>query len=213
MNLNLQRGTITDDNGEFIIPVRFEDTLFISSIQFEHKEIKITQEILSQKRLVIQLKTAINELKTVNISDVDLSGRLAKDAHQVDVKPYFDQTNVGFGPTPKKRSSELRALQGAGGFGLGGLISLLSGQKKMLKKIYKISVMEGRVKKAQVRFPVTFYIEQLDIKAIQIDDFCYFVYENDVEALRLSVEADDLKLMQFLKMEAQTYKEHLMTTD
>lgn len=131
-----------------------------------------------------------------------------QDADNVNLTAYFDQTNVGFAPTAKKRSSELRALQGASGFGLGGLISLLTGQKKMLKKIYKISVMEGRVKRAQVRFNTDFYMDQLRIPEALIDDFCYFVYENKEEALQLSEGGNPLKLVDFLMLEAAVYKKH-----
>jgi len=213
MNLNMQRGTITDEHGTFHIPVRLNDTLFISSIQFETQKILVTKQIFSQKTLIITLKTVINELETVNISEVELSGRLDQDAIHVNVKPYFDQTDVGFGPTAKKRSVELRALQGAGDFGLGGLIDLMSGRKKMLKKIYAISVMEGRVKKAQTRFNTVFYIETLKIPEILIDDFCYFVYENDEEALRLAEEENPLMLIDFLMHEAQEFKDQKSIKD
>ncbi|WP_031427803.1 hypothetical protein [Flavimarina sp. Hel_I_48] len=213
MNLNLQRGTITREDGSFSIPARLYDTLYISALQFEHQKIVVNEQIFEQKSLIIALKAAINELKTVNISDIDLSGRLDSDAKSVEVIPYFDQTNVGFAPTSKKRSSELRALQGVGGFGLGGLISMLNGDKKMQKKIFEISIMEGRVKKAQVRFNNAFYVEHLNISENLIDDFCYFVYENDEAALQLTAYANPLKLIRFLKQKAILYRMHKALPD
>lgn len=208
MNLNLQRGTITNADGVFTIPARINDTLYISAVQFEDQKIVVTQQIFEQKSLIITLNTAINQLNTVNISNVELSGRLSQDADNVNLAAYIDQTNVGFASTAKKRSHELRALQGAGGFGLGGLISLLTGQKKMLKKHYEISVMEGRIKRAQVQFKTDFYRVQLGIPEASIDDFCYFVYENQEEALQLSKGGSPLKLVDFLMQEAVLYKEH-----
>lgn len=43
MNLNLQRGTITNADGAFTIPVRINDTLYISAVQFEDEKIVVTQ--------------------------------------------------------------------------------------------------------------------------------------------------------------------------
>ena len=213
MNLNLQRGTITNENGAFSIPVRINDTLYISAVQFEHQKIVVTAQIFASKYLNIKLKTAISQLEEVTISNINLSGRLGNDVKKIEVDPYFDQTSVGFAPTAKKRSSELRALEGAGGFGLGGLIDLLSGRKKMLKKIYEISVMEGRVKAAQIRFENRFYREQLHIPEDLIDDFCYFVYENNEEALQLSATGNPLKLTAFLIQKAEIYKNHKAIRD
>ena len=213
MNLDLLRGAITNADGAFTIPARVNDTLYISAVQFEDQKIVVTHDIFEQKIVIIALKTAINELKTVNISNVGLSGRLDQDVDNVNLALYFDQTNVGFAPTAKKRSSELRALQGAGGFGLGGLISLLSGQKKMLKKIYKISVMEGRVKTAQTRFDNSFYSEELKLPEALIDEFCYFVYENNEENLLLVKNANPLKLVEFLTREVDRFKAHKKIMD
>jgi len=63
MNLNMQRGTITDEHGAFHIPVRVNDTLFISSIQFEAQKILVTKEIFSQKTLIITLKPPLMSWK------------------------------------------------------------------------------------------------------------------------------------------------------
>lgn len=46
-----------------------------------------------------------------------LSRRLSQDVENVNIA-YFHQIDVGFSPMAKKRSSELRAPQSAGSFGL-----------------------------------------------------------------------------------------------
>lgn len=207
MNLNLQRGTITNDEGAFSIPVRQKDTLYISSLQFEPQRIPVTSAIIDQKYIEISLESAVNELETVTVKDINLSGDLGRDLGSVALTPYFDQTHVGFAPTAEKRSREFKELQvSQADFGVGAVIDILSGRRKMLKRNLQISEMERRIKAAQNLFKPDFYTEVLKLPETMIDDFAYFIYENNEEVLQLAETEQVLELVEYLKKRLPEYR-------
>jgi len=82
-NMNSRKGTISNQYGEFRIPVKLNDTLLISDIQFVSQKIIITQSQLDHLQLNIQLKQQINELNEVTVKEHNLTGNLHNDAESV----------------------------------------------------------------------------------------------------------------------------------
>jgi len=50
VNLNSKLGTVSNDSGEFEMMVSLNDILLFSSIEYERKEIKITENYLKYKK-------------------------------------------------------------------------------------------------------------------------------------------------------------------
>ena len=107
VNLTREIGTINNLEGEFEIEVAQGDTLIFSSVQYEPREILITEEVLKTAFLTVLLLEKINELEEVNISNTSLSGNLGPDISEVEV---FNQADVGFPylTRPKKTVIERR---------------------------------------------------------------------------------------------------------
>ena len=63
INKNTKIGAITNDNGIFEIPVKLGDSLFISHINLEDKLILITDKVLKNKNLTINLNEKTITLK------------------------------------------------------------------------------------------------------------------------------------------------------
>jgi len=80
LNINTKKGTISNQYGLFKIPVAANDTLVFEGIQFKEKNILITKQMINAKSIEIELIQNINELKTVEINNINLSGDLINDA-------------------------------------------------------------------------------------------------------------------------------------
>ncbi len=86
VNLNAETGTISDQNGNYEIGVRVNDSIFYSSVQFENRTLVISEKMISEGKLPqLILNNAINELAEVQISNIKLSGYLANDINRVSV--------------------------------------------------------------------------------------------------------------------------------
>ena len=80
INKNSEKGTITNVSGDFNISVQENDTLLISGVQFYFREILITEKIITDRFVTIDLLQKINELEEVEVQAHDLTGSLLFDA-------------------------------------------------------------------------------------------------------------------------------------
>lgn len=207
VNLSLRRGTITTDGGKFTIPVRVSDTLYVSAVQLEHKQIIITPEIFSRKQLSFYLNQIVNTLADVNISNIDLSGNLGEDMRKQPVDKLFDPAAAGLpvynGPV---LTQEERMLFTATAGPVDMLIGALSGQTKLLKKLVQISNMERRIQEARNFFPDSMYVRQFNIDPLLIDDFMHYVFHENEQNLKLAEQDEPLKLIEVLTQKSREYK-------
>ena len=211
LNLTLQKGTITNEKGVFRIPVREQDTLYISAVQFKPKEVVITSEIIAKNFLELELETNVTELEDVNISDIDLSGRLGDDMNIPKVEKPFNPADAGLpvytGPiiTQEERKLYTATHSGGGIIPVNAVINAISGRTKMLKNQVRISNMEIRVQKARNLVSDSTYIYQLNIPAKYIDDFAHYIYQDNTENLQIASEENPLSLIELLMEQAPLY--------
>ncbi len=85
INLNLEKGAVTNRNGDFVIMARENDSLYISSVQFQNTGILVTEKMIEEGNLVIKLQNKMNELAEVVIDDIKLSGYLANDLKKISI--------------------------------------------------------------------------------------------------------------------------------
>ena len=77
-NTSSNKGTITDENGEFKITVAINDFIEFSALQFEDFSLTIDDDILKSKTLTVFLIERINKLNEVVILPFGLSGNYLK---------------------------------------------------------------------------------------------------------------------------------------
>ena len=68
INTNTQIATITDEDGRFMIQVKEGDQLVFTAVNYQLEIIKITNEILSKNRLVVEVNEKVTELDEVVVS-------------------------------------------------------------------------------------------------------------------------------------------------
>lgn len=214
INLTMQKGTITNRAGTFVIPVREQDTIYVSAVQFEHKKIVITPDIISRKYIEFYLSEEVSELEEVNISDLNLSGLLGQDFSGIKVDEPFDPEAAGLpvykGPviTVEERRLYTATHSGAGIIPVDAVINAITGRTNRLKKHVKISNMERRVQNARNFIEDSIYVHQLNIPPTLIDDFAHYVYENNERALLLIKRQNALAVIELLQNKASAYRKH-----
>ncbi|MBT8185652.1 MAG: carboxypeptidase-like regulatory domain-containing protein [Eudoraea sp.] len=68
INTTSEMATITNDKGEFAIRVKLDDELVFTAINYQLKVIRITEEILKNNRLVVEVNEKVTELDEVTVS-------------------------------------------------------------------------------------------------------------------------------------------------
>ncbi|WP_405200531.1 hypothetical protein [Christiangramia sp. LLG6405-1] len=86
VNLTQETGTTSDVKGEFFIGAAINDSLFISSVQFQNRTVVVRQNMIESGKIEIELYEAMNELSEVFIDDIELSGYLANDLNLISIK-------------------------------------------------------------------------------------------------------------------------------
>ncbi len=84
-NVNSEKGTISNDKGEFNIEVSLDDKIEITSIQHYKRVILITQEILNDKKIEIEVY-----LKSYMLNEVEIDNENLFDKFQKTVDPKME---------------------------------------------------------------------------------------------------------------------------
>jgi len=186
VNLDLEQGTTSNTSGAFKIYVEVGNRLLFSSVQFENKEIVISQTDVDSGKIKVKLFPARNELDEVQISDLKLSGYLDSDLSKI---KYFDREKYGI-PYPKKQLSQTqRRLYTAnqnitsrwqyigvllGGVSLDVIMNDINGRTKFLKKLNQQDKLQLRVQSGITGLGKDFFIRELGIPENEIENFVYY---------------------------------------
>lgn len=87
-NLNTVIGTVAQDNGDFEITTKVNDTLYISYLGYQSIKLKITNDLMKGNELVIELHEKSEQFDEVIVKSHKLVGVLEIDAKNVPVDKY-----------------------------------------------------------------------------------------------------------------------------
>ena len=220
INISSETGTTNNSEGEFEIKVAEQDTLLFSSIQYEPKEIVITEEVLEKALLTVLLVEKIDELKEVNISDISLSGNLGKD---LDFIPTLTQADLGFPmsdiPRPTSIERKLKTASnvstsskknppGLINVSLDGILNRINGKIEKLQKAVANEDLSQAVDTGVAAMPESFFIE-LGIPQDRLRDFVYYCAEEE-NFMSLLPETNRLELVQFYIEKAALFVQERM---
>lgn len=208
VNYTRQKGTTNDELGFFEIPVKVNDTVVFSSVQYNEYVWVVKKEDLDKELVVIPLISAVTMLNEVNIRDTELTGFLGKDSKEIEVNPYVSNRTLGLPfldlePLPKVDRVLFTAKSGI----LDYPINLLNGTIKRLKKHKNIHEKRSLVSKGEKIMDPVFFTETLGIPQELVTDFVYYC-EEDAKFKQLIRIGDLLVLMDFYQKKAKQYKEH-----
>ncbi len=204
---------ISNDLGEFVISARQNDTLLVSGIQYEPKEILITDIIMQTRAVIINLDDNINVLDEVVVGRV-LTGYLLTDVNNSDAKRELNFYDFGIpGYTgPRKTQSERRlyeAQTGGGFIPLNPILNWISGRTKKLKaqivrEELELAITEAKAKFSELLFKDDSFSEEMR------DEFFYYCGDDDTFIV-VSDMNNDIMILQFLQSKLEAFKLHVIT--
>ena len=144
VNTNTNKGTYTNDNGEFRILAKPNDSLKISYIGYKTKTIKVKITHFGIQKNIFTFEKTPYELDEVHVKKHDLLGYLSTDSKNIKTEKVIDakSLNLPYAGIKKLTPAE-RKLQTA----KGGSTPFSIGTYNSLSLDYIINSISGRIKK------------------------------------------------------------------
>lgn len=220
-NLNSNRGAVSDNNGDFILDVEVNDSVRVTSLQFEAFTVLIRETVVASKKLNIYLNEVINPLPEVLVSPYDLSGNINVDVKRLESRDYSKNlrdsdvmnatAEVSSGPDYKSPPRNTAMLMGntrlVNGINFVNIFKelLINNKEKEIRNPYSElpnAEIDNEIRKL---YNDNFFKENLDIQMEQINDFIYFADDNGLSEQMLK-KGNELDLIDFLVEQSKKYK-------
>lgn len=209
VNLNTKLGTVSNDGGEFEMLVSLNDILLFSSIEYERKEIIITDNFIKYKKLVVELVPSVNELNEVFIEG--LTGNLNYDLKKVPLNTLPKHSFfIKPGDLKKALPPDLHGSKNAPYVGffppIPGSVSLpdagYEAELRLKREIYRKKQFPSRIIK---QFGLAYFTDKLLIPEEKIDHF--LAYCEDRNIINEFYKNNLLEVIKILREESKSYHE------
>lgn len=211
-NVNTNRGTVTNNDGEFEIAVGLQDSVQVSSVQFQEFTIIIDQGIIDAGQMNITVNEVVNFLPQVVVNPYDLTGNVRVDLVRLQVAELPDTLTaadvadpyMGVRTSPRNvamaESDNIPRLVNGLNF-----VNLF---KELLIRTRKEQVQQSEANiDDQVRLLISdkFFKEYLDIEEDKIPEFIFYADDMGLDEEMLK-EGNELDLIDFLIEQGKKFK-------
>ncbi len=213
-NMTSKQYTYTDKYGRFSIPVKLNDQLVFSSLQYQQFTVIITQSVIDNKKLTVNLNTGTIKLEEVVVSP-DLTGDVSVDVRHLKTEPT-NQLDVSeqqlvngyYGKFSADRLSTVKNDAIDKGYLKNG-INFAYLFRPLFRAIFsskpdqpKYTFMDNEIRKL---YDDTFFKRYLNIDSDQINNFIYFMEDRGLTKQKLAA-MNDLELIQTLIEGSKAFK-------
>jgi len=202
VNSTREISTITDENGAFSIEVAVGDELVFTAVNYQLEVIKITEDILKNGRLVVEVTEKVRQLDEVVVTPdnqeafIELKNEEFKGfEYEIDRASAVD--NIALSPAVRGMQDGLNVVSV---FKL--LKSLLASKDQQDGPSIKLSEALAKV------YDERFFIEDLRLQRTQIPDFLAYCDER-VPTFQLLRKENEFELLEFLVTTAEAFKEEM----
>lgn len=199
LNMTHKYGTVTNDNGEFEMPVYLGDTILFSAIQYKNIEIYISDSMLAKAYI-----EQVMEFENITLQDIILTDGFS----MLDTTPHtFGEIDMGlpFNTVPVKKNYSDRRESYLTSKLSSSVISALTGDLKKLRKIQEVEEQIAITEEVKGIFDDEFY-KGLDIPKTNIYNFIDF-YLPKAKSKGLLRRHKTYELIAFIKTQAPLFIE------
>ena len=198
INNTSQSTTITDDLGEFQIYAKEGDEIIFSSVQYIIRTVLITNEIIKNKRLTIQINERIRELDEVVITPDNTEKFLDLKEEEFKGFDYVADKSTKI-ENPLTETRQLKY-----GIDFVNVFKLLKTIVDSKSEEEKQNMIASEV--IPYLFEDDFFTESLLLASSQINDFLNYI-DTRPNAVNVLLEKNQFLLIDFLLNESVRYKE------
>lgn len=199
INTTAQRATITDESGNFAIPVKVGDEVIFMALNYQLQLVKITDEILKNNRLVVEVTEKITELDEVVVGPEDQEAfiRLSNEdfkGFDYDTDETSEVFNIAEDPMTRGMQNGLNFVNI---FKL--LASTVAGDKPTETPALRPSEVLRQV------YDDAFFVQDLKIPQGDIDAFLVYC-DSQLPPRTLLRKENEFQLIDFLVTQSEAFK-------
>ncbi|WP_299368053.1 carboxypeptidase-like regulatory domain-containing protein [Winogradskyella sp.] len=227
LNKTASKFAISSEDGSFIILAKAQDTLFVSSLKYENKEVVVTQSNEDEEAISILLVEKINALDKVIVGNI-LTGSLQSDIENSDAKTDINFYDLGIpGNTKLPLTQNERKLHDADGGSWGSimggpfggglgvnfhkLLNKISGRTKKLKTIVELDDRDKCINRLRSNYESIIFEKDTLAKNLRNE---YFLFsQEDENFLTLCEENNEIKLLEYLQQKLIVYRQNRELND
>ena len=204
INITTEMGVITNSDGEFAINVKEGDELVFTALNYQIKRVRITQDILDNNRLVVEVNEKVTELDEVVVTPEN------EEAFIKVKNEEFKKYEYGIDETSKVENVALSQSER----GMQNGINFIN----IFKAIYKgIKGEDGETVEAK-EFKVSdvlrqvyddeFFVKDLQLPQDKINEFLFYC-DSRLPAQSLLKKTNEFELIDFLVTQSKEFRKNL----
>ncbi|PTX63523.1 carboxypeptidase-like protein [Kordia periserrulae] len=211
INNTTSTGTTTNQKGEFEILAKKDDILIFSSVQYTIKEIVITDKIIENNRLVVEVKDKVEELDEVVISPENKDKFLDFQEEQIVKYQDYQFADDRYSQVRNEAMGQAE-FRGANIIGLVGMLvnAIFKGKgkkKEKAKPIYERTSFN----EIRNRYEDEFFTENLGIPKENISAFLYYC-DDQMPSEDIFLEKNEFLMIDFMVKHSKEYLKSIATT-
>ena len=198
INNTSQTSTITNDQGEFEIFAKEGDEIIFSSVQYIIRTVRVNDEILKNKRLIVQINQRVRELDEVVITPDDTDKFLDLKEEQFKGFDYLADKST------KIENILTDNRQIVNGLNFVNIFKLLSSLVDSKSEEEKLSILPSEA--LPLILEENFFTDILKLEFFEVNDFLLQL-DLDPEIKQLIIKKNQFLLIDYLLNKSDTYKE------
>ena len=198
INNTSQTSTITNDQGEFEIFAKEGDEIIFSSVQYIIRTVRVNDEILKNKRLIVQINQRVRELDEVVITPDDTDKFLDLKEEQFKGFDYIADKST------KIENILTDNRQVVNGLNFVNIFKLLSSLVDSKSEEEKLSILPSEA--LPLILEENFFTDILKLEFFEVNDFLLQL-DLDPEIKQLIIKKNQFLLIDYLLNKSDIYKE------
>ena len=198
INNTSQSSTITNDEGEFQIYAKQGDEIIFSSVQYIIRTVRVNEEILKNKRIIVQINQRVRELDEVVITPDDTDKFLDLKEEQFKGFDYLADKST------KIENILTDNRQFVDGLNFVNIFKLLSSLVDPKSEEERLSILPSEA--LPLILEENFFLNTLELEIFEVNDFLSLL-DQDQEVKKLIIQKNQFLLIDYLLIKSDTYKE------
>jgi len=203
INTTSEFATITNENGEYQIRVKAGDELVFSALNYQIEIVKVTDEMIRNNRLVIEVNEKVTELQEVVVTPdqqerfLATKNKILKEKFEYEIDRSTEVENIALSQTE-------RGIQD--GLNFVGIYKALAKALRSDKAKEKAPMKMSEV--MRLVYDDQFFVMDLNVPQDKIDAFLYYC-DAKMPAQSLLKKENEFELIDFLVTESKTFLREL----
>jgi len=219
-NISSQKGTVTNELGEFRLFVAELDYIQITALQFKSFKVVVSAADIYEKELRIYLNPSVNQLDPVLISRHNLTGYPELDAKNIKTSVYKQELDLSYAALEFGYNFENDGQSPISGNAAEDALNLNAVPQASVDVLKLVELFFPRKRKSPreitdsrkvttnallKRFEHDYFVLVFEIPEQRVNDFVFFAEENGLTSTMLRRE-NEMELMAYLFEQSEVYK-------